>query len=145
MPNGIDWQTISRQSTHPLEKIKPLLRDFARANRFKLHSSTYHDGLYVEFFRSDRNKKGSGYLRRAITLGLAELEGKLICRVSANVDTHYGWRELFYLLPFVRQLRGSLTRKKSSNQIGVLDFPIDSEKLSCLLEQAKQTLYRFNE
>lgn len=140
MPNGIDWERIAGEKTHPLEKLKPLLMDFSRRNGFKLYASSYHDGLHVEFSKECKSKHNQGYLHKVITMGVVEVGGKLLCNVHVGITTHYGFKELVCLIPFIGRLRNKWPRSKLTQEIGALDFPIDLQRLEFFLNQGKKTL-----
>lgn len=145
MSNGIDWKRISGEEEHPIERIKSTLKDFAKSNNFKLHYSTYHDSLDIEFLRNCHSRKGKYYIAKRIRIGLVEMENKLSCSISVYVNNHYGLKELLLFFPYLRKIRSKWQRKKWSQRIGYIDFPIDLKELQSFLNQAKQILDNFDE
>ena len=161
MPNGIDWEKISGDKAHPIEKMLPVLQLFAKQNNLRLTYSTYHDGLEVELSSEYKRKSLKEFIRKEIHLGLIdktlykslhkidlsnECEEKIYCRMNVEVFTHYGLKDIiFALIPVLRPIRKKWSRKYWSQVIGSLVFPIDIRKLTFLLEQAKQILDNFDE
>jgi len=96
----------------------------------------------VAFSKEDKRERGGKkvYLRKVITIGLLESNQQLYCSVQASVNMHYGLKELCMFIPFLRKWRTSWERQKLTQEIGVLEFPINLQKLKQLLEEAAQIL-----
>lgn len=161
MPNGIDWEKVSGEKEHPLEKILPLLKQFREENRYKLYSNAYHGGLDVELSLNLKSKTGRYYIRKVIHMILVdkrlykilhnielqdECNDDIYCKINVYVKTHYGLKDLiFAFIPFLKSISKRWDRKWWSRTIGCLTFPIQLDKLESLLKESKQILDKFDE
>lgn len=118
-------------------------------------------GLDIDLFIDYKKKGERCYIRKEINLTLIDKDlyetlhhialvdnckERIYCRMSVIVYMHYGLKDLlFTLMPVLRRIRKKWLRKRWSQTLGCLGFPIDTQKLGTLLEQGKQILDNFDE
>jgi len=145
MPNGVDWKLPSGEKYHnPVIDIAPILKKFAKFNRFRVFITDYHEGLYCEVFKKEKSKISNYYIIKKIYLTLCENE-HLKLELGIDIKIEYGIVKNILIILLKSKRKNYYKNLHWRKIIGYINLPVDIKHLNFLLEESKKNLDNFNE
>lgn len=147
MPNGHNLsnnQIVELEK--PLKETDVILKDFAGRYKFNYSSANPHDYPNRSLSCKIISKTRKYYIGKHINITLENEKEPYTYKFWLSVSNTYGLREFIQLFPILRT-KFNISHKRLGWEkiLTYLEAPIDKEKLSSSLIQAKQLLDNFDE